>query len=96
MLNQVDILVHLEHHKDLLREAEQARLAHLAISSQPETSSSFTPFAFLARLAKFAFSSQPDNRMEQKTMAHKNTRYTPVKVICCNPAEAACCVSEGC
>jgi len=29
----IDWLVHLEHHKDLLREAEQERLAQLAISA---------------------------------------------------------------
>ncbi len=35
MLTQIDILVHLQHQKDLLREAEQERLARLAVSTQP-------------------------------------------------------------
>ena len=35
MFTQLDWLVHLEHHKDLLREVEQERLARLAMSSQP-------------------------------------------------------------
>lgn len=34
MLNQTDWLVHLEHYKDLLREAEQERLARFAISAR--------------------------------------------------------------
>lgn len=32
MLTHTDWLVHLEHHKDLLREAENARLAKIVLS----------------------------------------------------------------
>lgn len=35
MITHLDWLIHLEHHKDLLREAEQERLAQLAVSSWP-------------------------------------------------------------
>jgi hypothetical protein len=35
MFTHIDWLIHLEHHKDLLREAEQERLARLAISAYP-------------------------------------------------------------
>ncbi len=35
MLTQADWLVHLEHYKDLLRKAEQKRLARLALSALP-------------------------------------------------------------
>jgi hypothetical protein len=35
MLNQIDVLVHYEHYKDLLREAEQAQLARFAVSGRP-------------------------------------------------------------
>ena len=34
MLNQNDWLIHLDHYKDLLREAEQERLARFAISAR--------------------------------------------------------------
>jgi hypothetical protein len=34
MLTRIDVLVHLEHHKDLLREAKQERLALLAESAR--------------------------------------------------------------
>ena len=35
MFTHMDWLIHLEHHKDLLREAEQERLARLAVSAHP-------------------------------------------------------------
>jgi hypothetical protein len=35
MFTYIDWLAHLEHHKDLLREAEQERLARLAVSAHP-------------------------------------------------------------
>jgi hypothetical protein len=34
MFTHTDWLVHLEHHKDLLREAENARLAKFALSAR--------------------------------------------------------------
>lgn len=34
MFTHTDWLVHLEHHKDLLREAENERLAKIALSAQ--------------------------------------------------------------
>jgi len=34
MLNQNDWLIHLDHYKDLLRKAEQERLARFAISAR--------------------------------------------------------------
>ena len=37
MLTQTDWLAQFEHYKDLLREAEQERLARLAISARPVT-----------------------------------------------------------
>ena len=35
MFKYTDWLIHQEHYKDLLREAEQARLAQLVVSAQP-------------------------------------------------------------
>jgi len=35
MFTHIDWLIHLEHHQDLLREAEQERLARLAVSAHP-------------------------------------------------------------
>jgi hypothetical protein len=35
MFTYIDWLLHLEHHKALLREAEQERLARLAVSAHP-------------------------------------------------------------
>jgi hypothetical protein len=35
MFSHIDWLLHLEHHKDLLREAEQERLSRLAVSANP-------------------------------------------------------------
>lgn len=91
MLNQIDVLVHFEHYKDLIREVEQERLARLALSSQPKLSASFTPFAFFKWLAKFAVSTQSANELEKKTKIQKNIQI--VEVACCNPSETACCVA---
>jgi hypothetical protein len=35
MFTHIEWLIHLEHHKDLIREAEQERLARLAVSAHP-------------------------------------------------------------
>lgn len=35
MFSHIDWLLHLEHHGDLLREAEQERLSRLAVSANP-------------------------------------------------------------
>ena len=35
MFSHIDWLIHLEHHKDLLREAQQESLARVAVSAYP-------------------------------------------------------------
>jgi len=75
MFKYTDWLIHQEHYKDLLREAEQARLAQFVVSAQPAHNTK-----------KKTIAHKNTHSKSVEVLCCNST-----EVLCCNPTEITCC-----